>query len=212
MELAAVNALDKGFDLLGGSLAQWVDLRLLLRGGRRRGLCLPFILAHNRHDTRIVRFRKSLTPQEAHTNVRPFGKVLGRLKSHMNVPGIAVYGDEMVGDVSDIGADLASSNGVSFLRPGLERPIDPVQDMDILFHQNISAESPIEEPIADLGFLRRHPGLCFSFEIPGQVITLHAGYVSNRSLVNPSHHLLVFRGIPYLEAHVDALLTLHLLG
>src|SRR5688572_32256394 len=102
----------------------------------------------------------------------------------MNIPWVAIYGHEMVGIVSNVCAHLAAGDGVSLLRPGLERPIDPVQDMDILLYQNIAAESPIEEPVSDLGFLRRHPGLALSFEVPGQIITLYSGNISNRPLMN----------------------------
>src|SRR5262245_1469718 len=85
-----------------------------------------------------------------------------------------------------------------------ERPIYNVEDVDVLFDDNVAGESLVEHPVADACFARGHPFLVMTVEVVGEIETLAQRDASNFAGVNPFNDRAITFVISLLKSDMNA--------
>src|SRR5437879_1611651 len=159
VEIAAGDALDEGFLLLGIGLGEVVAEGA--RGGKLCGVGLcgrvaaitatpgPRFVAIDGARTRVVRFRDSLAAEEALVHVPPALVKLSRVECDVNVARIAEDHVEVIVHVPGVRADLAAAHALGFDGVGLQHPVANVDGVNVLLHDDIPGKHAVPHPVAD---------------------------------------------------------------
>src|SRR5438067_10988431 len=103
---------------------------------------------------------------------------------------------------------FASSGGGHFQWMALQHPIANINDVDVLFQNDVAGERTIVFPVADFQFQRRGIRSWRTVEIAGQIISFGANDFAQSAVMNSSNHFDKWRAIADLETHIEAQLAL----
>ena len=156
--------------------------------------------------------RDTFTSEEALADIEPALQILSGGKGDDDIVGIGVGHIEVVVAVSTV------LNHFSTARPGgldgmaLQHPVADIDDVYILFHDDVAGESAIEDPVAQPFLQRRGVGIVRFLQCPGIVVGQSRTDPSQGSIMDPSRQLNEGWGTPDLKTHVQAEPSLGLPG
>src|SRR5215475_7725087 len=99
---------------------------------------------------------------------------------------------------------LAAAAGRHIQRMSLHDPITDVDDVDILFHDDVAGKRAIIHPISKAQLDRRGVWSRRAIEISGQIVGFAADDPAQRAVVNSLYHLYKWRTIADLKAYIQA--------
>src|SRR5262245_36419663 len=94
----------------------------------------------------------------------------------------------------------------------LQRPVDVIDDVDVLFDKDVSRERLIEDPITDARFEFRIPFFIMPIEIVGVIEGLAQSDISDFAGVYLSYHRPIYIVVSLLEADMNAQFPIGLLA
>ena len=81
----------------------------------------------------------------------------------MEIAGVSEVDLVVIPAVAGVGKDVAASGGRGLQRVGAEHPVAEVDDVDVLFHQDVAGEGAKPEPVAEAVLIGRGAGVDFFF-------------------------------------------------
>src|SRR5262245_24485991 len=143
---------------------------------------------------------------------------LVRIEADVNVVRVNVGQDEMVAAqvVRRYGVDLFAQrspadahrlHGVRF-----HRPVDDVQNVDVLFDQNVARQRAVEDPVADARFEIGHARFVLASEVVRVIEALAQNDVADIARVDALDHSAIALVVAFLDSDVDADFALRLLA
>src|SRR5262245_17971512 len=112
----------------------------------------------------------------------------------------------------DLFAQRASANANRLHGIRLHRPTDDVQNVYVLFDQDVARKSAVEDPVADARFEIGHAVLVLAFEVVRVIEALAQNDVSDLVGVDALDHPSIALVVSLLESDVNADLALRLLA
>src|SRR5262245_42284060 len=112
----------------------------------------------------------------------------------------------------DLLAQRAAANAHRLHGMRLHRPVDYVQNVNVLLDQDVSRKSAVEDPVADARFEVGHAGLVLASEVVRVIEALAQNDVSDLARVDALDHPSIALVIALLESDVNADLALRLLA
>src|SRR4030095_15381806 len=93
----------------------------------------------------------------------------------------------------------------------LHRPVDDVQNVYVLFDQDVARKRAVEDPVADAGLEVGHAGVVVASEIVRVIKALAQNDVSDLARVDALDHSAIALVVAFLESDVNADFALSLL-
>src|SRR5437588_492071 len=85
----------------------------------------------------------------------------------------------------------------------LKNPVADVDDVDVLFDNDVAGKRAIVHPVAEAALGGRGAGPSGTINVPGEVVGFAAGDFAEGAAVNPPDHFDERRTIPDLEANIE---------
>src|SRR5215510_10053029 len=148
----------------------------------------------------------------------PFVVELVRIEADVNVVRVNVGHDEMIAAqvVRRYGVDLFAertpADAHRLHRMRLHRPVDDVQNVDVLFDQDVARKRAVEDPVADAGLEVGHARFVLASEVVRVIETLAQDDVSDLARVDALDHSAIALVVALLESDMNADLALRLLA
>src|SRR5215510_10512295 len=148
----------------------------------------------------------------------PFVVELVRIEADVNVVRINVGQDEMIAAqvVRRYGVDLftqrAPADAHRLHRMRLHRPVDDIQNVDVLFDEDVARKRAVEDPVADAGLEVGHAGFVLAPEVVRVIKALAQNDVSDLARVDALDHSAIALVVALLESDVNADFALRLLA
>src|SRR5262245_26874144 len=143
---------------------------------------------------------------------------LVRIEADVNVVRVDVGQDEMIAAqvIGRYGVDLlpqrAPADAHRLHRMRLHRPVDDVQNVDVLFDQNVARKSAVEDPVADARLEIGHARFVLASEVVRVIEALAENDVADLARVDALDHSAIALVVAFLESDVDADFALRLLA
>src|SRR5215510_5630089 len=143
---------------------------------------------------------------------------LVRIEADVNVVRVDVGQDEVIAAqvIRRYGVDLfaqrAPANTHRLHRMRLHRPVDDVQNVDVLFDQDVARKRAVEDPVADAGLEVGHAGFVLASEVVRVIKALAQNDVSDLARVDALDHSAIAFVVAFLESDVNAEFALSLLA
>src|SRR2546429_7534069 len=147
---------------------------------------------------------RSLRAEEALGHVPPALRKLRRTKGHIYIVGIMEDGVVIPVDVTIVrrAAETSSRRG-SFQWVVLENPVADVNDMNILFHDDVARKDAVVDPVAQALLNRRCIGPGRPVDVASQIMRFAASHRAQGSVMDALDQLNKRRTIADLESHVE---------
>src|SRR5262245_20536304 len=143
---------------------------------------------------------------------------LVRIEADVNVVRVDVGQDEMIAAqvIGRYGVDLlaqrAPADAHRLHRMRLHRPVDDVQNVDVLFDQNVARKSAVENPVADARLQVGHAGFVLAPEVVRVIKALAENDVADLAGMDALNHSAIAFVEALLESDVKADFALRLLA
>src|SRR6266567_9586970 len=219
MEIAAGDAGNEGLlffrvgELEIGSKVsgnrEFIGLGRILRG-RCGGL--PAFIAPNAQGALVRRLRSPFGAEETFGYIPP---TLGKLRgAEGNVNAIGIVKEDVVipVDVAVGGAALAPARRRSLQGMSLENPVANVDDVNVLFHDDVAGKSAVIQPVAEATLGRGGVGPGGPVNVAGEIVSFTADNLAKRSGMDATNHFHEGRAIADLESNVKAELAFGMLA